>query len=175
VPIYERPQPSGHVRGGVSDSRVVSRLAALDILITFGDCLGTGPPRARTQVIYADLEPGAGASRPGPQRRPSSEHGTYKTVKARFWPWLQGKNRWHCSSCSLFVRKRFCLLVTSFYPETLQRRPFIRSVLTAASCTHSLSRTRLDYVATALALVPPKPKIQKPKPKPGSRSLKPES
>jgi len=21
----------------------------------------------------------------------SSEHGTYKTVKARFWPWLSGK------------------------------------------------------------------------------------
>ena len=34
------------------------------------------------------------------------EHGTYKTVKARFWPWHSGESPWNVLSCSLFVRKR---------------------------------------------------------------------
>jgi len=36
----------------------------------------------------------------------SSEDGTYKTVKARFWPWRAGESRFDLSSCSLFARGR---------------------------------------------------------------------
>ena len=36
----------------------------------------------------------------------SREYGTYKTVKARFWPQLQGKLSGNFSSGSLFARKR---------------------------------------------------------------------
>ena len=36
----------------------------------------------------------------------SSENGTCKTVKARFWPWLSGKRPANLSSCSLFSRLR---------------------------------------------------------------------
>jgi hypothetical protein len=36
----------------------------------------------------------------------SSECGTYKTVKARFWPWLSGSSPLNLLSCSLFARKR---------------------------------------------------------------------
>ena len=32
-----------------------------------------------------------------------SEHGTYKAVKARFWPWLSCKNLQNVSSHSLFA------------------------------------------------------------------------
>ena len=34
------------------------------------------------------------------------QHGTYKTVKPRFWPRLSGKSPSKRSSCSLFDRKR---------------------------------------------------------------------
>ena len=37
----------------------------------------------------------------------SSEYGTYKTVKARFWSWLAGKSPQNVLSCSLFARKRY--------------------------------------------------------------------
>ena len=37
----------------------------------------------------------------------SSEHGTHKTVKARFWLWLFAKSPRNILSCSLFARKRF--------------------------------------------------------------------
>jgi len=33
----------------------------------------------------------------------SSEYGTYKTVKARFWPWLSGKCPQNLSSCSVLL------------------------------------------------------------------------
>ena len=36
----------------------------------------------------------------------SSEVGAYKTVQARFWPWLAGKRPYNLSSCCLFARKR---------------------------------------------------------------------
>jgi len=36
----------------------------------------------------------------------SSGCGTYKTVTARFWPWLEGKSPENVSSCSLLARKR---------------------------------------------------------------------
>ena len=36
----------------------------------------------------------------------SSESGTYKTVKARFWPPISGKSPSNLSSCSLFSRRR---------------------------------------------------------------------
>ena len=36
----------------------------------------------------------------------SGEYGRYKTVKARFWPWLAGESPQTLSSCPLFVRKR---------------------------------------------------------------------
>ena len=39
-------------------------------------------------------------------RQLTSEHGTYKTVKARFWPWFSGKSPQHLLTCSLFARKR---------------------------------------------------------------------
>ena len=35
-----------------------------------------------------------------------SEFGTYKTVKARVWPWLSGKSSPILLSCSLFARQR---------------------------------------------------------------------
>ena len=37
----------------------------------------------------------------------SSEYGTHKTVKARFWPWLSGESPHNLSSCSLLARKRY--------------------------------------------------------------------
>ena len=37
----------------------------------------------------------------------AGNYGTYKTVKARFWPWLSGKGRQKLSRCSLFARMRF--------------------------------------------------------------------
>ena len=36
----------------------------------------------------------------------SSECGTCETVKARFWPWLSGKNPQNVFSCPLFARER---------------------------------------------------------------------
>ena len=48
----------------------------------------------------------------GPPRPPSTPPlaprtcGTYKTVKARFWPWPSGKSPYNLTSCSLFARKR---------------------------------------------------------------------
>jgi len=81
------------------------------------DRIGTGPPWARTEVIYVDLGYWAISGSIPPEGDPalwginssvskcspasfctegassldlplSSEHGTCKTVKARFWPWL---------------------------------------------------------------------------------------
>jgi len=36
----------------------------------------------------------------------SSESGTYKTVKTRFWPWLSGQSPLNLLSCSLLARHR---------------------------------------------------------------------
>ena len=36
----------------------------------------------------------------------SSEDGTHKTVKARFWLWLSSKNPQHVFKCALLARKR---------------------------------------------------------------------
>jgi len=36
----------------------------------------------------------------------SSEHDTYKTVKAKFWPWLSGRSPSNLRSCSPFARRR---------------------------------------------------------------------
>jgi len=36
----------------------------------------------------------------------SSEYGTYKTVKARFWPWRSGKSLENMSRSFLLARKR---------------------------------------------------------------------
>jgi hypothetical protein len=38
---------------------------------------------------------------PGPAAEP-----TYKTVKARFWPWFQLKSRQNLASCAAFARTR---------------------------------------------------------------------
>ena len=46
------------------------------------------------------------ASRGSPWVPPSSEYGTYTTVNAVFWPWLQDKSPQPLSTCSLFARKR---------------------------------------------------------------------
>ena len=35
----------------------------------------------------------------------SSEYGTYKTVTAGFWPWLEGESPYNLLRCSLFARK----------------------------------------------------------------------
>ena len=37
----------------------------------------------------------------------SSEYGTYKTAKARFWPWLSGTSPQKHVSYSLYTRKRY--------------------------------------------------------------------
>jgi len=39
----------------------------------------------------------------------SSEHGTYQTVKTRFWPWLSGKSPSNVLSSWLYARQRTCL------------------------------------------------------------------
>ena len=36
----------------------------------------------------------------------AGEHGTDKTVEARFWPWNSGPSPYKLSSCSLFARQR---------------------------------------------------------------------
>ena len=41
----------------------------------------------------------------------SREHGMYKTVKARFWPWLAGKSPHNLFSCSLFALQRVVQLI----------------------------------------------------------------
>jgi len=46
----------------------------------------------------------------------SSELCTYKTVKARFWPWLSGKSPYFFGRCSLFARKR--TLSCSFWTKS---------------------------------------------------------
>ena len=58
---------------------------------------------------------------------PPNEHGTYKTVKARFRPWFSVHSRQNLSGCSLFARKRSLI---ELVPERSSRRkgcPPVRS------------------------------------------------
>ena len=55
----------------------------------------------------------------------SSECGTHKTVTARFWPWLPGKNVYVLSTCSLFARTN---LATPVVDERDAAVPRVRDV-----------------------------------------------
>ena len=46
------------------------------------------------------------------QLRRAARRGTYKTVRARFWPWLSGKSPYNLLSCSLLRRRRQFVDVT---------------------------------------------------------------
>ena len=41
----------------------------------------------------------------------SGERGTYKTVKARFWPWLSGQRRQNLSSCPFLAQQQYAPLL----------------------------------------------------------------
>ena len=52
-------------------------------------------------------KPAVPSARHRPIRSPlPSEHGTYRTVTARLWPWLSGENPQNLLSCPLFARQR---------------------------------------------------------------------
>jgi len=61
----------------------------------------------------------------------SSEHGTHKTVKARFWPWLSGSSRYNLLRCSSSLGRGS--------PRTASRRVF-------KSNAQRLDITRLGFV-----------------------------
>ena len=63
----------------------------------------------------------------------SCKLGTYKTVRARFWPWLPRKRRESISSCSLFARERV--------PEVyISSRPLIVPLFCGSSRFGSVSQ-----------------------------------
>ena len=59
---------------------------------------GCGSHRDRPGLLHAEVEIESTLG--------SSEYGTFKTVKARFWPWFSGKSRLNLVRCSLLARKR---------------------------------------------------------------------
>jgi len=64
-----------------------------------------------------------------PSSRPTTryEYVTYKTVKARFWPWLAGKSPYNVLSCSLFARQRRGTSVWGQVPCRHSRSDFSQS------------------------------------------------
>ena len=58
-------------------------------------------------VIFTRCNQPSNAGRQARLRIPlSSECGTSKTAKARFWPWISGKSPLNVLRCCLFARKR---------------------------------------------------------------------
>ena len=98
-------QSEAEERGGHRSGRATrgwKRLAPLAATVgrTWHLCCGlVGPANAPPYAL-----PTVGAPRTRPL--PSSEHGAYKTVKARFWPWLSGDSLETRSRCSLLIIQR---------------------------------------------------------------------
>jgi len=75
--------------------------------------VGAPPPRA------GSFSPNPQTAYPAPL---SSEYGTYKTVKARFWPWFSGKDPLNLVSCSLFAPTPHSLCTPHRTPYAARRR-----------------------------------------------------
>ena len=61
--------------------------------------------------------------------RSAREHRTYKTVKARFWPWMSGKSPSNFSRCAPFARKRPPCLSTTTPPPRSDRKARLGAVV----------------------------------------------
>ena len=81
-----------------------------------GNTTGAGKSATHTQLPLGCLSPAIdglfatldGLIADGAADMLTIQHafGTYKTVKARFWPWLWGRSPYFSLKCSLFARKR---------------------------------------------------------------------